>query len=182
MNKVDDRACLSRSYTVYGSDANPVSDRSKIRLHPVKASVRNNQLLSLSSFILFLRNMSSSTEEQQGSNITQSPSLKSQLEGSQLSKNAQKKLAKAARFAEQKKERRAAEKERKKEKRRLQAQKRAAEDLDGENEGQDDAADGRKRRKVEEQRGPRVPFGARVVVDLGFDDMMSENVRKLCRL
>ena len=91
-----------------------------------------------------------------------------------LSKNAQKRLAKAARLAEVKKERRAAEKERRKERKRLQAQKRAAGELDSDETAD---AESRKKRKVEEQKGPRVPFGARVVVDLGFDDMMTENVR-----
>lgn len=88
-----------------------------------------------------------------------------------LSKNAQKKLARAARIAEQKKERRAYEKEKKKEKRRQQAAKRAAGELD---DGSADAgAAPRKKARVE---GPRTPFDARIVVDLGFDDMMNENV------
>lgn len=93
-----------------------------------------------------------------------------------LSKNAQKKLAKAARFAEQKKERRAAEKERRKQKRRLEAQKRDAEEA-VEDEGTESGR--RKKRKVEEQKGPRVPFDARIVVDLGFDHLMTDNVRSL---
>lgn len=84
-----------------------------------------------------------------------------------LSKNAQKRLAKAARIAEQKKERRAYEKEKKKEKKRELAAKRAAGELDEEQEGP------RKRQRVE---GPRTPFEARIVVDLGFDDKMTENV------
>lgn len=82
-----------------------------------------------------------------------------------LSKNAQKKLAKAARIAEQKKERRAYEKEKKKEKKRELAAKRAAGELDGEELP-------RKKARVE---GPRTPFQARIVVDLGFDDLMTEN-------
>ena len=84
-----------------------------------------------------------------------------------LSKNAQKRLAKAARIAEQKKERRAYEKEKKKEKKRELAAKRAAGELDEEQDGP------RKKQRVE---GPRTPFEARIVVDLGFDDKMSENV------
>lgn len=86
-----------------------------------------------------------------------------------LSKKAQKKLARAARTAELKLERRAAEKERKKEKKRLLAQKRAAGELDAQ-----DVQAARKKRRTGE--GPRTAFGARVVVDLGFDDMMTENV------
>lgn len=86
-----------------------------------------------------------------------------------LSKKAQKKLAKAAYIAEKKLERRAAEKERKKEKKRALAEKRAAGELEGEEAGRD-----RKRQKIEQ--GPRTPFGARIVIDLGFDDKMTENV------
>ncbi|KZT06515.1 uncharacterized protein LAESUDRAFT_653560 [Laetiporus sulphureus 93-53] len=87
-----------------------------------------------------------------------------------LSKNAQKRLAKAARTAELKKERRAAEKERKKEKKRVQAEKRAAGELEGKD---DEQALSRKKRRMGE--GPRTPFGATVVVDLGFDSMMTDN-------
>jgi tRNA (guanine9-N1)-methyltransferase len=85
-----------------------------------------------------------------------------------LSKNAQKKLARAARIAEQKKERRVYEKEKKKEKRRELAAKRAAGELD---EGEE----GGPKKKVRVE-GPRTPFNARVVVDLSFDDMMTDNV------
>ncbi|KAI1795072.1 guanine-1-methyltransferase-domain-containing protein [Ganoderma leucocontextum] len=88
-----------------------------------------------------------------------------------LSKKAQKKLAKSAYLAERKKERRAVEKERKKEKRREFAQKRDAGELDA-----DELERERKRRKTEQgASGPRVPFGARIVVDLGFDAKMTEN-------
>ena len=89
-----------------------------------------------------------------------------------LSKNAQKRIARAARIAEQKKERRAYEKEKKKEKKRELAAKRAAGELDEEQEGP------RKKARLE---GPRTPFGARIVVDLGFDDMMTENVSVLAQ-
>ncbi|KAI0711047.1 guanine-1-methyltransferase-domain-containing protein [Cerioporus squamosus] len=78
------------------------------------------------------------------------------------------KLAKAAYIAERKKERRAAEKERKKEKKRALAEKRAAGELD-----EEEAARDRKRQKTEQ--GPRTPFNARIVIDLGFDDKMTEN-------
>ncbi|KZT70331.1 hypothetical protein DAEQUDRAFT_750450 [Daedalea quercina L-15889] len=85
-----------------------------------------------------------------------------------LSKNAQKRLAKAAYIAEQKKERRAAEKQRKKEKKRILAEKRAAGELD-----EDEEARAFKKRRTGD--GPRRPFRARVVVDLGFDDKMTDN-------
>ncbi|KAI0355403.1 hypothetical protein OH77DRAFT_1589872 [Trametes cingulata] len=88
-----------------------------------------------------------------------------------LSKKAQKKLAKAAYIAERKKERRAAEKERRKEKKRLLAEKRAAGELDPEEEERERE---RKRQRTE-RAGPRAMFDARVVVDLGFDSMMTEN-------
>lgn len=86
-----------------------------------------------------------------------------------LSKNAQKKLAKAARIAEQKKERRAYEKERKKEKKRELAAKRAAGEID-------DAEEAERRKRARTDSGPKKPFNARIIVDLEFDDMMTENV------
>lgn len=78
-----------------------------------------------------------------------------------LSKNAQKRLLKAARRAEQKLERRAREKELKKEKKRARA-------VDAEETSEPRP----KRLKIT----PR-PFDARIVVDLGFDDLMFEKVR-----
>ncbi|KAI0774742.1 guanine-1-methyltransferase-domain-containing protein, partial [Trametes elegans] len=87
-----------------------------------------------------------------------------------LSKKAQKKLAKAAYLAERKKERRAAEKERRKEKKRLLAEKRAAGELDP-----DEEAAERDRKRQKTGAGARTPFDARVVVDLGFDEKMTEN-------
>jgi tRNA (guanine9-N1)-methyltransferase len=78
-----------------------------------------------------------------------------------LSKKAQKRAAKAARLQEQKSERRAREKEAKKRKRRERAQ---AGD-----------ADPRKRRKMGGQ--DQIPFTAQVVIDLGFDHMMTDKVR-----
>ncbi|KZT29448.1 hypothetical protein NEOLEDRAFT_600845 [Neolentinus lepideus HHB14362 ss-1] len=87
-----------------------------------------------------------------------------------LSKSAQKKLARAARYADLKQERRAREKEQRKEKKRIRAEKRAAGELDSDEEREDDAR--RKRRKGD--AGRKTVFGARVVVDLGFDELMSE--------
>ncbi|KAI0371519.1 hypothetical protein BV20DRAFT_965273 [Pilatotrama ljubarskyi] len=88
-----------------------------------------------------------------------------------LSKKAQKKLAKAAYLAERKKERRAAEKERRKEKKRLLAEKRATGELDPQEEERERE---RKRQKTD-KAGSRTMFDARVVVDLGFDEKMTEN-------
>lgn len=87
-----------------------------------------------------------------------------------LSKNAQKKLAKAARLAEAKKERRAVEKEKRKQKKRERYEKERAE---AEAEGED----GPLKKKVKLDAAPQKrPFDARVVVDLAFDELMSENV------
>ncbi|KAG2369769.1 hypothetical protein BDR07DRAFT_1456622 [Suillus spraguei] len=73
--------------------------------------------------------------------------------------NAQKRAAKAARLQEQKVERRAREKEAKKRKRQERAQA-------------GDAAEPRKRRKM--GRSDQISFAAQVVIDLGFDDMMTD--------
>ncbi|KIK44933.1 hypothetical protein CY34DRAFT_802158 [Suillus luteus UH-Slu-Lm8-n1] len=75
-----------------------------------------------------------------------------------LSKKAQKRAAKAARLQEQKAERRAREKEAKKRKRRERA-------LAGD-------AEPRKRRKM--GGFDQTSFAAQVVIDLGFDDMMTD--------
>ncbi|KAG5350808.1 tRNA (guanine-N(1)-)-methyltransferase [Termitomyces sp. T112] len=84
-----------------------------------------------------------------------------------LSKNALKKAARAERFAAYKVERRAREKEAKKEKKRMLRAKCAAGEI-----GEDE-----KRRK----KKPRLHFGGRVVVDLGFDDKMNEKeIKSLC--
>ncbi|KAI0065954.1 hypothetical protein BV25DRAFT_1879991 [Artomyces pyxidatus] len=89
-----------------------------------------------------------------------------------LSKNARKKARKAALFAERKLERRAREKEMKKEKKRQRAERIAA----GEQVEEDERA--RKRAKM---GGPKTPFAARVVLDLGFDEKMSEKeITSLC--
>lgn len=99
-----------------------------------------------------------------------------QFEPQPLSKNAQKKLRKAEFIAERKLERRAREKEKKKEKKRERAERIAAgEDVDTAAED-----DGRAKKRAKLSHGaPRNAFGARVVVDLGFDDKMSEKVRCL---
>lgn len=82
-----------------------------------------------------------------------------------LSKKAQKKAAKAARYAEQKAERRAREKERRK-------LKRAA--AQPEPHDEDGAVPQSKRVKLDPSS--RTMFGARLVIDLGFDDKMTEKV------
>jgi tRNA (guanine9-N1)-methyltransferase len=81
-----------------------------------------------------------------------------------LSKNAIKKAAKAERYAAFKIERRVKEKEAKKEKKRAIAAKRAAGELDEDEE------------KRRQKKRPRIHFGGKVIVDLGFDDMMTEKV------
>jgi len=92
----------------------------------------------------------------------------------QLSKKAQKKAAKAARYAAQKLERRAREKEGKKEKKRIKAEKRAAGELE---EDEAHAEEERQRAMKRAKTGAgQKPFGARVCVDLGFDDMMNDKV------
>lgn len=83
-----------------------------------------------------------------------------------ISKSAQKKAAKAARFAEIKLQRRAREREAKKEKKRIRAELRAAGELDEEDEAE----------KARRKKKPRVQFGGRVVIDLGFDHLMNEKV------
>ena len=82
-----------------------------------------------------------------------------------LSKRAQKRAAKAAFLAEKKLERRAREKAARKEKKR---QKREA----GEGWYEDEEPSQKKLKRA----GPAQPFDARVVIDLGFDDMMTDKV------
>lgn len=77
-----------------------------------------------------------------------------------LSKNARKRLAKAARRAEQKLERRAKEKALKKEKKRARAI-----------EAEDDPLPRPKKQRIAPQ-----PFEARIVIDLGFDELMTPKV------
>lgn len=86
-----------------------------------------------------------------------------------MSKNAQKKAAKAERFAALKLERRAREKEAKKEKKRQRAEKRAAGELA-------DSEDEEKKRQAKKRK---LEFGGRVIVDLGFDDMMNDKVSRI---
>ncbi|RDB20091.1 tRNA (guanine(9)-N1)-methyltransferase [Hypsizygus marmoreus] len=87
-----------------------------------------------------------------------------------LSKKAMKRAAKAELYAVKKLERRAKEKEAKKEKKRLIAEKRAAGELDEDEE-----------EKNRPKKRPRIEFGGKVVVDLGFDEMMNEKeIISLC--
>lgn len=82
-----------------------------------------------------------------------------------LSKKALKRQLKAERFAEYKLEKRAREKEKKKEKKEQLRLKRAA--------GEEPEEDGPSKKKPKVS-GP--PFEGRVVVDLGFDDKMTDKV------
>ncbi|KAJ6515396.1 guanine-1-methyltransferase-domain-containing protein [Mycena sanguinolenta] len=87
----------------------------------------------------------------------------------QPSKSSLKKAARRERIAATKLERRAKEKAAKKEKKRIKAEKRAAGELDSDDEPQP------KKRRI----GPS--FGGKVVVDLGFDEKMTEKeVQSLC--
>lgn len=88
-----------------------------------------------------------------------------------LSKKGQKKQARAARFQETKLERRAKEKERKKEKKRMAREETARKREAGEPVSEDEQPRKRIKTMVAE------PFGARIVVDLGFDDLMTDKVR-----
>jgi tRNA (guanine9-N1)-methyltransferase len=76
-----------------------------------------------------------------------------------------------AKLEERKIERRAKEKAAKKEKKRKRAEKIAA----GEQVSEDEKS--RKRAKAHDTKNP---FAARVVLDLGFDDKMSDKVRSVC--
>ncbi|KAG8745546.1 tRNA (guanine(9)-N(1))-methyltransferase [Ceratobasidium sp. 414] len=91
-----------------------------------------------------------------------------------LSKSAQKRQAKAERLAQLKLERRAQEKEEKALKRKEREERAAA----GEDVG---PSDSKKRRVTRGGEGPVLPFNARVVIDLGFDEKMTEKeVGSLC--
>lgn len=85
-----------------------------------------------------------------------------------LSKKGQKKQARAARYQEAKLDRRAKEKERKKEKKRLAREETARKREAGEPVSEDEQPRKRAKTMIAE------PFGARIVVDLGFDDMMTD--------
>ncbi|QRV87570.1 tRNA (guanine-N(1))-methyltransferase [Ceratobasidium sp. AG-Ba] len=91
-----------------------------------------------------------------------------------LSKSAQKRLAKSERFAQLKLERRAREKEEKALKRKEREERLAA----GEDVG---PSDSKKRRVSRGGEGPVQPFNARIVIDLGFDEKMTDKeVGSLC--
>ncbi|KAF9037825.1 hypothetical protein BDZ89DRAFT_1129770 [Hymenopellis radicata] len=86
------------------------------------------------------------------------------------SKSSLKKAAKAERYAAMKLERRAREKEARKEKKRARAEQIA----NGEVVEDDDE-------KKRQKKKPKLHFGGTVVVDLGFDDKMSEKeIQSLC--
>lgn len=89
-----------------------------------------------------------------------------------LSKNAQKRLLKAQKKEEFKAERRTREKALKKAKKAERREKRARGELDDEEE---ETARQGKRQKISHD-GPHEKFGARLVIDLGFDDSMTDRV------
>ncbi|KAJ1308571.1 hypothetical protein OPQ81_004270 [Rhizoctonia solani] len=119
--------------------------------------------------------MSDATNEQPDNVIaSESPAVSESGPAPALTKSAQKRLAKAERFAQLKLERRAREKEQKAVKRKEREEKLAA----GEDPGPSDA---KKRRVSREGQGPVRPFNARIVIDLGFDEKMTEKeVGSLC--
>lgn len=94
-----------------------------------------------------------------------------------LSKNAQKRLLKQQRRDELKKERRAREKAAKKEKRKRMHEEDEAKAVEG---GGEEVKPVNKKRKLEGGDGAakeeKRPFGAKVVIDLGFDDKMTDRV------
>lgn len=94
-----------------------------------------------------------------------------------LSKKAQKKLRKAERLAALKTERRAREKAAKKEKRKEKAAKRAAGEEDPASSPSAWTRPSKRARLQAEDTSSKLTFGARVVVDLGFDHLMNDKVR-----
>lgn len=92
-------------------------------------------------------------------------SSEQQNDAPELSKSALKKAAKAERYAIYRSERRAREKEARKEKKRIRAEKQAAGEPDG-----DDEHESRQKKRI------KLEFGGRVVIDLGFDDKMTDKV------
>jgi tRNA (guanine9-N1)-methyltransferase len=86
-----------------------------------------------------------------------------------LSKKAQKRALKITRREERKMEHRAKEKAAKKEKKRKRAERLAA--------GEQLSEDELERQKRAKANQAKEPFAARVVLDLGFDDKMSDKVR-----
>jgi len=101
-----------------------------------------------------------------------STSLENASEAVMLSKKAQKRALKMARLEERKIERRAKEKAAKKEKKRKRAERLAA----GEQLSEDE------RQKRAKLNRTKEPFAARVVLDLRFDDKMSDKVRGCIRV
>lgn len=85
-----------------------------------------------------------------------------------MSKNARKRAAKAEYYASIKGERREARNQAKKEKRKERQLKRAA--------GEMDEVDEEREKKKARMTAPKTPFNARVVVDLAFDEKMTEKV------
>jgi tRNA (guanine9-N1)-methyltransferase len=91
----------------------------------------------------------------------------SQLQDQPLSKNARKRLEKAQRMAESKQARRAREKARKQEKKRVLRERTSTE---GDMEGP-------LPKKLKISHNPPIPFDATVVIDLGFDNLMTPKVK-----
>ncbi|KAF8897906.1 guanine-1-methyltransferase-domain-containing protein, partial [Infundibulicybe gibba] len=98
-----------------------------------------------------------------------------------LSKSAAKKAARAERYAATKLERRAKEKAAKRAKKQERALKRAAGELDSDDNAAEERARHKKRLRATTADGATHPFGGRIVLDLGFDDMMNDKeISSLC--
>ena len=110
---------------------------------------------------------STAMENDTANSSEKSTLLENASEAVGLSKKAQKRALKVARLEERKVERRAKERAAKKEKKRKRAEKLAA----GEQLSEDE------RQKRAKLNRAKEPFTARVVLDLGFDDKMSDKVR-----
>jgi tRNA (guanine9-N1)-methyltransferase len=96
-----------------------------------------------------------------------------------LSKNAQKRLLKEQRRAQHKLEKKAREKAAKAEKRKKRAEELSQEDPESRAAKKQKSEDGSSKPVVERPR--EAPFGAIVVVDLGFDDkMLVKEIHSLC--
>ncbi|EGO02385.1 hypothetical protein SERLA73DRAFT_178299 [Serpula lacrymans var. lacrymans S7.3] len=141
----------------------------------------DSQVTSFSPPSVAEENTGGQTGDNQGDVVHLIDSADKEPEQEPLSKKARKKAAKAAYLASVKLERRAREKEAKKRKKQAERERKMAQGEVGDGKSSAEASSGpgerrRKRRKLgqgDEGEGVNV-FAAKVVVDLGFDELMSE--------